>query len=496
MATPIPINQCAFRVDEVAAATGGEMFGAPDATVRGVTSDTRSLAAGALFVALRGAGRDGHSYVAEAARRGAAAALVERGRRLPDLAGLAAVEVDDTLAALGALARHHLRRIRAMHPLACVAIGGAVGKTSTKELCAAVVRALFGETLATPGNLNNLIGVPMTIFTLTEGHRAAVLECGTNTRGEIVRLARIVEPDVAAVLNVDVEHSEGLGSLAEIADEEAALFTTARRAVVACTEERLVMERIPRGAEVVTFGAAPEADVRIAARAPAAAGAARSRVTLALRPRLVAAGAPARLDAALALLGAAAARNAAAAVAAAAALRARPLTADELAAVARALESVAPVAGRLQMRTLGGLLVIDDTYNANPRSVRAALDAAHESAQAPGARLVVALGDMLELGALAPAMHTEVVADVIRLAPAAFIAVGPEMSAAAAAAAAAGDAGRSGGVRIAPDSTAAAEMVCALVRAGDVLLVKGSRGIQMERIIEALEERFGRRTQN
>jgi UDP-N-acetylmuramoyl-tripeptide--D-alanyl-D-alanine ligase len=225
------------------------------------------------------------------------------------------------------------------------------------------------------------------------------------------------------------------------------------------------------------------------------AGAARSQVTLALSPRLLATGVPARLEAALALLGAAAARNAAAAVAAAAALRVRPLAADELAPIARALESVAPVAGRLQMRALGGLLVIDDTYNANPRSVRAALDAAHESAQAPGARLVVALGDMLELGALAPAMHAEVVADVMRLAPAAFIAVGAEMSAAAAAA---GDAGRSGGsrVRIASDCGAAAEIVCALVRAGDVVLVKGSRGIRMERIIEALEERFGSRAQN
>jgi UDP-N-acetylmuramoyl-tripeptide--D-alanyl-D-alanine ligase len=491
MATPIPINQCAFRLDEVAAATGGEMFGSPDTNLRGVTIDTRSLTAGALFVALRGVGRDGHSYLAEAARHGAAAAIVERGRRLAEPGGLAAVEVDDTLVALGALARHHLRRIRAADSLGCVAIGGAVGKTSTKELCAAVVRALFGETLATPGNLNNLIGVPMTIFTLTERHRAAVLECGTNTRGEIVRLAQIVEPDVAAVLNVDVEHSEGLGSLEEIADEEAALFTTARGAVVASTEERLVMERIPHGAQVVTFGAAPEADVRIAARAPAAAGVARSQVTLALSPRLVAAGAPARLEAALALLGAAATRNAAAAVAAAAALRDRPLTADELAAVVRALESVAPVGGRLQMRALGGLLVIDDTYNANPRSVRAALDAAHESAQAPGARLIVALGDMLELGALAPALHAEVVADVMRLAPAAFVAVGAEMSAAAAAAGGSGS-----GVRIASDSGAAADIVCALVRAGDVVLVKGSRGIQMERIIEALEERFGSCAQN
>jgi UDP-N-acetylmuramoyl-tripeptide--D-alanyl-D-alanine ligase len=489
MATPIPNNHCAFRLDEVAAATGGEMFGASETTVRGVTNDTRALGSGALFVALRGADRDGHAYLREAARRGAGAALVARGRRPP---GLAAVEVDDTLAALGALARHHLRRTRAAHPLKCVAIGGAVGKTSTKELCAAVVRALFGETLATPGNLNNLIGVPMTIFTLTERHRAAVLECGTNTRGEIVRLARIVEPDVAAVLNVDVEHSEGLGSLEEIADEEAALFTTARRAVVACAEERLVMERIPPGAEVVTFGADATADVQIAARAPAAAGAARSRVTLALSPRLVAADAPARLEAALALLGAAGARNAAAAVAAAAALRARPLTATELAAVTRALESVAPVAGRLQMRALGGVLVIDDTYNANPRSVRAALEAARESAVASSTRLVVALGDMLELGALAPTMHREVTDDVMRLAPAAFIAVGPEMTAAAGAA---GIAGRAG-VLTAPDSDAAAELICKLVREGDVLLVKGSRGIRMERIIEALGERFGSRTQN
>ena len=500
MATPIPNNQCAFRLDEIATATGGEMFGAPDMVVRGVTNDTRALTAGSLFVALRGVDRDGHAYLADAAQCGAAAALVERGRRpavRAGLAGIAAVEVDDTLAALGDLARHHLRRTRAARPLACVAIGGAVGKTSTKELCAAVVRALFGETLATPGNLNNLIGVPMTIFTLSERHRAAVLECGTNTRGEIVRLARIVEPDVAAVLNVDVEHSEGLGGLEEIADEEAALFSTARGAVVACAEERLVMARIPRGAQVVTFGADAAADVRIVARAPATAaggagGEGRSRVTLALSPRLVAAGAPARLEAALALLGSAAARNAAAAVAAAAALRARGLTADELAAVARALESVAPVAGRLQMRALGGLLVIDDTYNANPRSVRAALDAAHESAAAPGARLVVALGDMLELGAFAPAMHSEVAADVMHLAPAAFVAVGPEMSAAVDAA---GLTSRAG-VRTAPDSAAAAEIVCALVREGDVVLVKGSRGIRMERIIDALGKQFGSRTQN
>src|SRR5262249_8865145 len=254
---------CAFRLEEVAAATDGVASGAPpDTIVRGVATDTRALSAGALFVALRGPERDGHSYLDEAARHGAAAAIVARGRRRE---GIVTVEVDDTLAALGDLARYHLQRMRRAHPLECVAVGGAVGKTTTKELCAAAVRALFGETLATVGNLNNLIGVPMTILMLTASHRAAVLGCGTNTRGEIPRLARIAEPDVAVVLNVDVEHSEGLGGLEETADEECALFATARRAVVACTEEPLVMERLPRGSEIVTLGTSATADVRIAA---------------------------------------------------------------------------------------------------------------------------------------------------------------------------------------------------------------------------------------
>ena len=140
-----------------------------------------------------------------------------------------------------------ISRARVRHARCLViAIGGAVGKTTTKELTAAVVRALFGSTLSTPGNLNNLIGVPMTIFTLTGEHRAAVLECGTNTRGEIPKLARIVEPDVAMVLNVDLEHSEGLGTLDDIADEEAALFSTARRYAVASADEPMVLSRIPK----------------------------------------------------------------------------------------------------------------------------------------------------------------------------------------------------------------------------------------------------------
>ena len=133
---------------------------------------------------------DGHDYLQQAAARGAAAAIVANGRGHPDLD---CIEVGDTLDALGRLARRHLARTRTARALPLIAIGGAVGKTTTKELTAAVARALFGSTLSTPGNLNNLIGVPMTIFTLTAEHRAAVLECGTNTRGEIPKLAQIVQ---------------------------------------------------------------------------------------------------------------------------------------------------------------------------------------------------------------------------------------------------------------------------------------------------------------
>jgi UDP-N-acetylmuramoyl-tripeptide--D-alanyl-D-alanine ligase len=174
--------------------------------------------------------------------------------------------------------------------------------------------------------------------------------------------------------------------------------------------------------------------------------------------------------------------NAAAAVAAVIAAYGRPVGAAERAALSAALGYVRPVEGRLSTREIGGVIVIDDTYNANPRSVRAALAAARETAEALGARLLVALGDMLELGALSAAMHAEIVRDVNRARPAALVAVGPEMAAAI---------NRDTHdpavlIRLAADSAAAAAVVREIVRPGDVLLVKGSRGIVMERIIEGL----------
>ena len=444
--------------------------------VRGVSIDTRSIVAGAIFVAIRGAASDGHDYLPQAAARGAAAAIVATGRRHP---ALDCIEVADTLAALGRLARRHLVRTRTARALPLIAIGGAVGKTTTKELTAAVARALFGSTLSTPGNLNNLIGVPMTIFTLTGEHRAAVLECGTNTRGEIRKLAQIVEPDVAMVLNVDLEHSEGLGTLDDIANEEAALFSTARRYAVASADEPMVLARIPKHLRRITFGKSPDAHVRLVSRSVGV----RSRIRVEIARAMLATGVEPFIETEIALLGEAAALNCTAAIAGVAAMHPLPLESRELAAIADALAVVKPVAGRLANTSIHGIFVIDDTYNSNPRSIRAALAAAREVADGLGARLVIALGDMLELGEVSAAAHQEAIRDVMRSHPAALVAVGAEMNSACAVVSRDADTTE---ILAAPDSIAAAGIIAGLLRPGDVLLVKGSRGIAMERVLDRL----------
>ncbi len=478
MATPIPNNDCPLTLAEAAHATGGELFGPGEVSARGVSIDTRSIRAGAIFVALLGVA-DGHRYLPEAARCGAAAAIVNRGRRIAEIP---CIEVDDTLEALGALARFHLARERKARRIPSIAIGGAAGKTTTKEITAALMRAIYGPILVTPGNLNNRIGVPMTLLTLAREHRAMVLECGTNTRGEIPRLAAIVEPDVAMVLNVDLEHTEGLGTLEDVADEESALIRGARRAAVFPSDDPMLAARAPAGLEAVTFGSGASADVRLEERSTGREG--KERIRIRLARRLVAPEAEPVVASEIAMLGAAAAMNCAAAVAALAALAEPCLTAENLAALESALSSIAPVSGRLSLRRARGILVIDDTYNANPRSVRAALAAAREAADGLGARLVIALGDMLELGELSPSAHLETLADVLRARPSVLVAVGPEMARAVEST----PRDRFSGVQtfLAADSGEASRLVRESARAGDVILIKGSRGMAMERIVESL----------
>jgi UDP-N-acetylmuramoyl-tripeptide--D-alanyl-D-alanine ligase len=278
-----------------------------------------------------------------------------------------------------------------------------------------------------------------------------------------------------------VEHTEGLGSLEGVADEEAALFSQAQCAIVSESEE-LLMARIPAGMRTVTFGTDATADVRLVSRSMIAPG--RQQIRLDLAPWIVEMTLPHYLEATLNLLGAPIAGNAAAAVATAAAAWGRPFGREQIAALRRALGSVQSLPGRLSARETNGIVIIDDTYNANPRSVRAALTAARETADGLRARLVVVLGDMLELGELSPMMHEAALRDTFAVRPEQFIAVGREFTKALK------HMPESPGgwpkIHIAEDSAGAVGILRRIIRHGDVLLVKGSRGIGMEYVIDRL----------
>lgn len=480
MTTPIPRNLASFTAGEIAAATGGTLFEIePARALIEVSTDSRNVASGGLFVAIVGEVHDAHRFTGDALARGAVN-LVASGRGISG----PRIEVGDTLVALGDLARHFVDRETRSRPLPVLAIGGAAGKTTTKALAAAAVRAIFGQTLVTPGNLNNRVGVPMTLFTLTPEHRAIVLECGTSVPGEITELGRIARPTVAVVINVDVEHTEKLGSLAAVADEESALLLAARRVAITNGDDPLLRPHLARSsAQKLTFGRAPSCDLCVASRVVDATGT--STIVLRSRGRTFAAlgGSPREIRVTTSLLGETAAMNIAAALAGALALLDRSASPEELSRLSAAISAVEAVPGRLRPAEIGGILVLDDTYNSNPRSVRAALLAAREVAERRGSRLVVALGDMLELGEMSAAEHGALLASAEGCGADHLLLVGSAIASAVAALSAPLATPHS----LFPDSAAAAEDLSRVVRAGDLLLVKGSRGVRMERLIEALE---------
>jgi UDP-N-acetylmuramoyl-tripeptide--D-alanyl-D-alanine ligase len=473
MATPIPANRAAFTLGEIAEATGGTLRGDPAARAEGVCTDTRGDLGGQLFVALRGERFDAHAFVAAALDGGAAGALVSDVAALPE--GASAVIVPDTLVALGEVARAHRRRWGGQ----VVAIAGSAGKTTTRSCVAAALEVVFpGAVHASSGNLNNRVGVPMVLFGLEDSHRVAVVEVGTNVRGEVASIARIVEPDVGVLTLIDVEHAEGIGTIDDIAAEEGDLLASVRPDGVALgnADDGRVARQLERAGSPrrLTYGTAPEADYRIVERAPAGLTGARlvvERPGAAGRDRAV-------LDCPLVGLPGALATVAGLAVAdAVAGAPVDPALLSDAMGRAGVGES-----GRLRPVELAdGTVVVDDTYNANPASVLAAVAASAEIARARGARLVSVLGEMRELGAESERHHREVGRAVAGMGVASLVAIGGDARAFA-------EEARSAGVEavFVETSEAAAPMVRARLRPGDVVLVKASRGVRAERVVEAL----------
>jgi UDP-N-acetylmuramoyl-tripeptide--D-alanyl-D-alanine ligase len=375
-----------MRLGEAAAALGGRASGG-DALFTGVSTDSRSLREGDLFVALRGERFDGHGFIKAAAAAKAAAAMVDSGYRgeYP----LPALVVNDTKRSLGDLARYW----RARFAPALVGIAGSNGKTTVKEMLAAVFRKHANESavLATRGNLNNDIGLPLTLLGLHHLHRWCAIELGMNHKGEIAYLAGIAQPTVALVNNAQREHLEFMNSVEEVAAENASLYEALAAdgvAVINADDAQAAFFRSRAGKRrTVEFGL--EHGAAVTARFQL------ERLSSAIRLRTPAGEA----DATLAIPGLHNVRNA---LAAAACAHAVGITASTIAA---GLTAFRPYAGRLQVKqAMGGATVIDDSYNANPDSVRAAIDVL-ASCPAPTA---LVLGDMGEVGEHGKHFHREV----------------------------------------------------------------------------------------
>ena len=457
-----------FTVEQAAWSAGAAVVrgGGP---FEGVFTDSRTPARGALFVALRGDRFDGSEYVAQAVQGGAAGVLVPSDaveKALAHAGSAAVLAAHDTGRALGALAAAWRRRFP---DLRVVAITGSTGKTSTKELIAEVLRAA-APTLKTEGNLNNEVGLPLTLLRLSGEHRLAALELGMNHPGEIARLAHMCDPDVGIVTNVGPVHLEGCGSIEGVAYAKGELYAALRDGSVAVAnadDPRVMQQARLSGRRLVTFGASASADVRLHGAHHGGAG---------LQVELEFGGA--RRNVELKLIGTHNGNNAAAAAAVGVALGVAPNV------VLRGLAAATTPGRRMRpVRLQNGALLIDDCYNANPSSTKAALLTLTHLARRNG-RAIAVLGDMLELGATELDLHRDVGRFAAGAGLSRLVCFGARAKALGEGALEAGMAKDS--VEFTEEPSDAVARVQARVAADDVVLVKGSRGMKMERISDAL----------
>ncbi len=482
MATKIPKNRAEFSIEEALAATGGALVARgeqPRAT--SVSTNTRGITPGAMFIALQGPSHDAHNYLADAAKAGSPLAIVEREVTAPP--GMTVVRVESTLKALADLARVHVERWHALGGRALTGITGSAGKTTTRVAAAALVESLFpGQLVATKGNLNNRIGVPMMLFSLGPEHTKAVLELGTSEPGEIAELCRMAQPDVGILTLIAAAHVEGLGSLEGVAHEKSALYRSLSSEGVAVGngDDARVVEALGQAgnARRVTYGRSPSANVRIVDRTPL--GMTRSRIVLDHGD-----GRQSTFE--TPLVGEAGALACAAAVAAVEAAFGVQTSGEALTTAFDNVD-VSEQAARLVPLCFGsGLVVIDDTYNANPASMSASIRAAAEMAGAMSRPLVLVLGEMRELGSLAKEGHEQVGRAAAEAKPRMIIAVGGGETERITDVAK----GLGAACLFWPSVEGGISAIVDALSDSDLVLVKGSRASGTEEVVTELTRRHG-----
>lgn len=454
----------------------------PLAGLAGVSIDSRTVQPGELFLAIRGPRHDGHDHVAGAFERGAAAGVVERDKfaQYPPEIGQRLFAVDDSLAALHCLASRACEIWRRARPGRKIAgVAGSVGKTTTKEILAALVAARF-RVLKTVGNLNNEYGLPLTLLTLSDEDEAAVIEMGMSHRGELARLAQIAPPDVGVITRVAVEHLEFFSSIEEIALAERELIENLAwpnaTAVLNADDERVVkFSEVARG-PVVWFGTGT------GARAEYRAEAIEERGVEGTAFDFVSPAGRARLE--LPLIGRHNVMNAVAALAAAGVWG---IGADE---ARRVFPTLVPADKRGEVvRFEDGFTVINDAYNSSPAALNTLADML---ASTPGyRRRILAAGEMLELGVSAGELHRDCGRHAASLGEIDWI-IGAQGHAAEFVGAAVKAGHPKDRARFFDNSAEAAKFISEFIVRGDLLLLKGSRGVRMEKILEAIEAKHRR----
>lgn len=455
----------------VKACDGELVTGSPADRFQRVSTDSRQVQAGDLFIALSGERFDGHEFIAEVAQKGAAAVLVEKGRRVSAVPGGVVIQVGNTRQAYGQIAAAYRREFT----IPVIAVGGSNGKTSTKELIAAVLRQKL-NTLWSEASFNNDVGVPATLLRLEKSHEAAVVEVGTNHPGELAALLKVVQPGHGVITNIGQEHLEFFGDLDGVAQEEGALaeaLPAAGKLYLNGDDQRSGALAQRTKAQVIRVGSGPECDWRV------------SNVKMDKHGSAFTVEAPDKEFSGtyrIGLLGRHQVGNALFAIA---------LGAEfglNRAEIKEGLAQCEPAKMRLQLYEAAGVRVLDDAYNANADSMLAALRVLQEL-PCKGRRVAV-LGDMAELGSHSAGAHAEVGRRAAEMGVEQLIAVG---TMAGTMAQAARGAGLSRVIELA-DAEAAATAIKSFLKPGDTVLLKASRSSRLERIAQALKaEEAGKR---